>query len=63
MRQRVPEPEAVRRYYEGVSARAYERVGGGGRVGSGERAGGGEREVGSDWEPGDSCGGQQCGGI
>jgi len=56
MRQWVPEPEAVRRYYEDVSARAYERAGGGGRAGSG-------REVGSDREPGDSCGGRQCGGI
>ena len=46
MRQWVPEPEAVRRYYEGVSARAYERVGGGGHAGGGGRAGGGEREVG-----------------
>ena len=26
MRQWVPEPEAVRRYYEDVSARAYERA-------------------------------------
>ena len=51
MRQWVPELEAVRRYYEGMSARVYERAGGGGR------------EVGSDRELGDSCGGQQCGGI
>ena len=42
----MPELEAVQRYYEGMSALAYERAGGG-------RAGGSGREVRSDREPGD----------
>jgi len=58
----VPEPEAVRRYYKGMSAWAYERAGGGREVGS-DRAGGGGREVGSDRDSGDSHEGRQCGGT
>jgi len=63
MGQWVPEPEAVRRYYEGTSAWAYERAGGGGHEVRFDQAGGGRCEVGSDRESGDSCEGQRCGGM
>jgi len=62
MRQWVPEPEAVRGYYGGASAWAYERAGSGGREVGSDRAGGGH-EVGSDREAGDSCEERRCGGT
>jgi len=62
MRQWMPELEAVQRYYRGMSARAYERAGGGRREVGSKRVGGG-RQVGSDREPGESCGERRCGGM
>jgi len=62
MKQWVPEPEAVRKYYKGVSARAYERASSVGR-GVGSDGAGSGHEVGSDRASGESRRGWWCGGI
>jgi len=63
MKQWVPEPEAVRKYYEGVSVRMYEQASSGGRGVGSDQAGGGGHEVGSDRASGETCRGRRCGGI